>query len=251
MPLAVQVGNPGSRGQDSRYKFDPTFMYVGPDGRITDGVWHYSGDENAMLSDDRPSIAIPGPPPSSDSDSMYRYSATVPRGAFHPGSGAPEKAAAPAAPEMVPMPKLKMGEQMQVPFVERPFQTGQPEADRFFHDFIAPLGAKYVDKAAFQKDWDAMAAGTPNFAKQVASQVASAVRPQPTNPYGTLGPSPQRVQAVKYAPPKGQGNPGVLGTAGPKPLRPAQIPVRAAPKPAPKPILAKPPVKKPPKRSGV
>jgi hypothetical protein len=261
MPLAPQVADPGSRGQDARYKFDPSYMTDLGGGFYTDGQYTYRGDPESMLAEDRPSVRTGSLPPADDTDSVLRYSRSL-----RTGQGVPQAAAPPPPPEMVAMPKLKMGEQLQTPFVETPFQTGQPQADQFFHDFIAPLSAKYVDKAAFQKDWDAMAAGTPNFAplrQVVAPQVAAAVRAPVTNPYGTLGPSPQRVRAVQSQNPYGGLGPSPQRVANVKaaaksmapgmarPLGSKPIPMKAAPTPTPKPVLAKAPVKKPPpKRSG-
>jgi hypothetical protein len=95
-----------------------------------------------------------------------------------------------------------------------------------------------------------------NPASVAAAMKAWRTEGQP-NPYGTLGPSPGRVAKVENA---GRINP--YGTLGPSPqrvanvkkaavtppaLKPKSIPVKAAPPPVKKPIVAKKPVR----RSGV
>lgn len=246
MPLAVQVANPGSRGQDSRYKFDPTFMTDLGNGIVTDGVWHYQISENggdSMLSLDRPSVAVPGVPPADDTDSVMRYSASVPRGATHPGSG-PATPVAPPPRQFVGMPKLRVGEAQPLPMVDvgpaswsdpnygaqnkQQFQKGLES----LYDIIQKNNpGLYKDRAAFQGDVNAIMAGNPNIAKQpYRPPQVPASSPQPGNPYGTLGPSPQRVQnVVKAAQSTAPGQARLL--------TPAPVPVRAAPKPV-KPIIA-------------
>jgi hypothetical protein len=204
MPLAPQVGNPGSRGQDSRYKFDPSYMYVGPDGRITDGTYHYSGDEAAMLSDDRPSVPVPGVPPADDSHSMYAFSAQL-RPGQAPGSPTTTQPAAPPPPperEFVPMPRPGMGGRMPEGFQyfdigrhtwDDPNYGAQNKAqyqktlEGLFDVIRKNNPGLYKDRAAFLKDTNAIMAGKPNTA------------PPPTvrgNPYGSLAPSPSTVRRV-------------------------------------------------------
>lgn len=111
MPMAPQVANPGSRGQDARYKFDPTFMVDLGGGIVTDGTWHYNMAENgpnSMLSLDRPSVNAGNLPPADDTDSVARYAAALP-----PGQGVgmgPRPAPAPAAPAAPPKPIIPEGE---------------------------------------------------------------------------------------------------------------------------------------------
>jgi len=271
MPLAPQVGNPGSRGQDSRYKLDTTFMYQGPDGRWTDGTYHYEGDEAAMLSTDRPSVAVGGVPPADDSHSMYAFSASL-----RPGTG-PTVGAAPAAPpppperEFVPMPRPGMKGSMPAGF--QYFDVGRHTWDDPNYgaqnkeqykkglDSLFDLIRKnnpglYKDRAAFNVDRDAIMAGKPNVAPP--PQVRG-------NPYGSLAPSPSTIRrvddqrVVPFAPlpgtaggrvqtlpprPAGKGLPvptppfrpaktsrPILSTAGTR----APILPKPAPKPAPKP----------------
>jgi hypothetical protein len=109
--FAPQVANPGSRGQDARYKFDPTFMIDLGGGIVTDGTWHYNMAENgpnSMLSLDRPSVNAGNLPPADDTDSVARYAASLPLGQ---GVGmGPRPAPTPAAPSAPPKPIIPAGE---------------------------------------------------------------------------------------------------------------------------------------------
>ncbi len=105
MPLAPQVANPGSRGQDSRYKFDPTFMVDLGGGIVTDGQYTYdmaSNGPNSMLSLDRPSVNAGRLPPADDTDSVERYAASLQPGQ---GVGMGPVAPKPPAPPRVVVPE--------------------------------------------------------------------------------------------------------------------------------------------------
>ncbi len=63
MPLAPQRSNPGTRGQNVRYDVRG---YPIVDGRYFDGTYHYSGDPDNALSDDRPDSFVAGLYPADD-----------------------------------------------------------------------------------------------------------------------------------------------------------------------------------------
>jgi hypothetical protein len=288
MPLAVQVADPGSRGQDARYRFDPSYMTDLGGGFYTDGQYTYRGDPENMLAEDRPSVRTGSLPPADDTDSVLRYSRSVPMGAYGQGSGAPKPAAAPT-------PQLQMGNMLNAAgstpsdpvFRDLADWSAQGQAghrqflENMWPDIMARNPGLYADQADYMGDINAFLGGNaqplldrnqkvvpmmampgrPNAAVHPAS-VADAMKAWRTegqpNPYGTLGPSPGRVAKVDAA-----AKANIYGSLGPSPQRvanvkkaivtpqspkPISIPVKAAPKP----ILAKAPVKKPtPKRSGV
>lgn len=83
MPLAPQRSNPGTRGQNVRY--DVRGLQRLPDGRYFDGTYHYSGDPDNALSDDRPDTMVSGLFPADDERSRGQWSPGMPA----PNQGAP------------------------------------------------------------------------------------------------------------------------------------------------------------------
>jgi hypothetical protein len=290
MPLAVQVADPGSRGQDARYRFDPSYMTDLGGGFYTDGQFTYRGDPESMLAEDRPSVRTGSLPPADDTDSVLRYSRSVPMGAH--GGGAPAK------PTAAPVPQLQMGNMLNdrgsTPsdpmFRDLADWSAQGQAghrqflEGMWPDIMARNPGLYADQADYMGDINAFLGGNaqplldrnqkvvprmamPKFNAAVnPAKVADALKvynqewaaEKRGNPYGTLGPSPGRVAKVDAA-----AKANIYGTLGPSPQRVANVkkalvtpqskkPISIPVRPAP----TQPPKpilakKAPPKRSGV
>ena len=219
--LAPQVANPGSRGQDSRYKFDPTFMIDLGGGIVTDGVWHYdmgSNGPNSMLSLDRPSVNAGNLPPADDTDSVERYAAALP-----PGQGlgmGPKPPAAPAAP---PKPVIPAGEVEITP-----------------GHYGTTLKAAAITAGYQKKAFDELLKGGP-------------FRPPPPGPPPVIHGHPPPLRGPLPAPPRLVAGPAIQPqTKRPAVLPAPVIPVRTPPRPNPilstagtrPPILPKKPGKK-------
>lgn len=160
--LAQQVFNPGNRGQSPRY--DVSRLSRGPDGRLTDGTYHYREDG---LSDDRPEQVIPGLPGADDMNDWY------------PGKTVPWLA---------------------------------PIADKIFTGFVPNQASAPTGYVPPQQVAQPSAQQVAMARKRIAQSLQAAkLAPPPApasvgqamsrlNPYGTLGPSQQRVTHIGAAP---------------------------------------------------